>query len=239
MNNSIPILLALGACVEGPVTMRGTVYSSSEATDGLARAEVVVLDAAGDKYSKAQAKQDGTFVVDAPYASDIVAEIRAEGFEPVAFPGVTGTDDVFRVGPGSLYGVTSDEHQAWRDLFAGCPGAADAGGAVFGELRVRELTEPGTDIHPLVKTGSVTVEMENGGLVKACYLDDDGALYDPDREQTGASGRFGLFGLPAGFGLMTVTYAYTPETSVVEETIVYVPKAGISPWFPAWASLPF
>ena len=230
--------LALGGCTTiGDVAVRGTVFASPDGEVPLADATVILRDVRGKIYDRGRTDADGDFEVAAPPASDIVAEVQADGYASSAFAGVTGEEPVFKVPDGTLYAVDEDEVVDWETQFAGCPGIGQ-GGAILGEIRVRELTEPGTDIHAIVTAGSTTVEMDDGTVLDACYLDDEGLGLEEGREVTGETGRFAIFGVPEGFGTMTVRYAYTPNTVVEERTVVFVPEGGVSPWFPAWVSLP-
>jgi hypothetical protein len=229
-------VVALG-CAPGDVAVRGTVFSSFEATSPLPDAEVLLRDVSGKIYDRAAADAAGDFSVAAPSASDIVVEVRAEGYASVAFAGGTGEQDVFKVPDGLLYAFAESDLEDWEALFAGCPGIGE-GGAILGDIRFRELFEPGSDVHATTTDGFISVDMDDGTQLKACYLDDEGLVLDEGSETTGETGRFAIFGVPPGFGTMTVGYMYTPQSTIEERTVVYMPEGGVSPWFPAWVSLP-
>ena len=231
--------LVLAGCVTmEDVSVRGTVFASPAGEVPLADATVILRDVRGKIYDRGRSDADGAFVVAAPPASDIVAEVQAEGYASAAFAGVTGEDPVFKVPDGTLYALRDDERASWEEDFAGCPGIG-SGGAVLGEIRVRELTEPDSDVHAIVTAGSVELAMDSGESLSGCYLDDEGLGWQEGREVTGETGRFAIFGVPPGFGTLTVRYAYTPNTVVEDRTVVFLPDGGVSPWFPAWVSLPF
>lgn len=232
------LMLAANGCTPNEVvSLRGVVQQAYEQELPLGGAQVEILDAAGRSFDRARTDPDGAFEVQAPLGSQIYATIAGTGYIPAAFLGQSGISPVARVEDGVLFGFSTEEDQAWRTLFAGCPGADQPGAVVVGEVRFFDLAHPDTGEPPLCETGVITLELDDQ-VFEACYLTEDGLAWDPAATQTGTPGRFALFGLPEGSGVLNVDYRYATDYLVKQAYPVWLPADGVAPWFPAWVELP-
>ena len=139
--------------------------------------------------------------------------------------------------PGVLWVRGKDDLDFIQSEFSGCERMADEGASIEGEIRVYLPVEDSVDTLPLITTANVTYTDEDGNESEGCYLDDKG-LSDPNAEVTGETGRFGLFGLNAGLGLLTVSYAVTEDLEQVSEYVVLLPENGTAPMYPLLVELP-
>jgi hypothetical protein len=241
LQRTVGVMAALGGAVgcaaDDVVELRGVVQQAHDRAEPLAGAAVEILDARGQRFDRGETTAAGAFRVTAPLGAMIFATVNGEGLLPAAFLGQSGVSPVARVEEGVLYGFSTAEEQAWRERFAGCPGADQPGGIVLGEVRFFDLAHPDTGEHPLCETGIVTVERKNEAY-EACYLTEDGSAWDPDATETGTAGTFAIFGLPEGSGVLKVDYRYASTYLVKEEYPLWLPAEGVAPWFPAWVELP-
>lgn len=237
---SILWVATLGSgCMTDPevVTLDGKVWTSHEDATALAGAKVQVLDGTGANFAKATTNAKGAFAVDAPWGAEVFALVSAEGHRTTSFSGVTGIEDRLALEEGEFHGMPNDEWAAWVQKFEGCDGLG-AGGALVGEARFLEIRDTVSGEYPLVETLSVQVEGSDGVIYRGCYLDAGGALYDPGATTTGATGMFGVFGLPPGGAWIDLEYLfvevdgerYTYEVSYLG----WVPEDGVLPRFPFW-----
>jgi hypothetical protein len=233
----IVLTLALAACQDPePVVVEGVVWSAQGPTaPPLPDASVTFVDETGVVLDAVEAGSDGVFRARVPAGLEVFAEIRAEGYATTTFPGVTGLEPTFTVEDHALYGVTVEARDAFVAQYEGCPGAADGGPIVMGEIRLYGLVDD-LGVSPIVTTGVAGV-----GQVGGCYLDADGLRYEPKAAETGSSGVFAVFGAEPGVGVLDV--AYQPFTDVwsVEDYRLWLPDEDgvVSPWYPAWVELVF
>ena len=223
---------------QAEVTVSGRILRTRDTDEGLVGGRIAILDADGAEYDSSPTGEDGVFAVLAPARQDIYAEISGDGLSTSSFTGASGTGKKLEIQDGDVYGVDLDEIDALRAQFAGCPGVDDTGGVAFGEIRIVNLSDPETGENPLVTTAYVTSSV--GGVEQsACYLDDDGALYDPEVDTTGNAGFFAVFGLPSGFVTLTVGYTIVEDEDILTYTQVWVPEDnGVVPRFPMWVEFP-
>lgn len=233
----LPLFLAACGGLPDEVILEGVVLDQPVDGAPLAGAALEVRDEAGALYDSGKADPSGVFELAAPAGDVIFVDVTAPGFVRTAHTGVAGLQDRQIVEPGSLYGMSEAFLAEWEARFAGCPGIGE-GGAVFGEVRIWDVVEPGTDIHPLVKTAVVTLEDDAGKTWKACYLDDAGEAVDPEAQWTGSSGRFAIFGVPEGLVRLRILYEYAPgRWTPPTDYPVRVPGQGVAPRFPAFVEL--
>lgn len=230
------LFVSLAACGGLPdeVLLTGNVAAAPGASEGLSGASLTVYDEAGTVRGQAQADANGDFELLAPAGDVVFVDIEAEGYVAASFAGVVGVQEQQPVEAGAFYGISSDTYAEWEATFAGCPGLGEGGGASFGEVRISNLTEPDSDEHPTVATAVVTIDDGEGNFWEACYLDEDGLAYDPDAEWTGESGRFAVFGVPAGELRISVSYEVFDGNWSTEDYPVRVPEGGVAPQFPLW-----
>ncbi len=231
-------LIAAAGCSRIPseVSFRGTVFESHlDDAAPLSAATVTIFDDDGTRYARATTSDQGEFSVSAPVGVVVFAEFARDGFARASFLGVTGTQEVQRVEKGAVYGFSVDEFAEWEDLFAGCPGIG-TGGAVLGEVRFGNIADPDTGEHPLATTATAEIVTRRGESFDACYLDNDGLGYVAESEATGHSGRFAVFGVPAGVHTLTIGYSLLDgEAWIFDDYPVKVPDGGVAPRIPALA----
>jgi hypothetical protein len=236
----IPLVLLLSACGGIPTvtSLQGTVFEDRDSADGLADASIAVHDESGKKFGKAKTNDSGAFRIDAPAGGNVFLVIDGEGSAPVSFSGIAGLTERLRIDDGLLFGYSNREFSDVNEAFDGCAGVGE-GGAVIGEVRVINFTDPDTRENPLVVTGTATLIGNDGTEWPACYLDDGAEKYDPSAEVTGLSGQFAIFGVPRGVYVMRVAFTFLTVEEVIEEYFVYMPGEGaVSPRFPAWVEVP-
>lgn len=231
----IGLLIPSLGCVQPTVQLSGTVYSSHERTSPpQAGARITVVDFDGAVLDQAETDGSGQFTVVLPEGTEIVAEIRGEGLATATFPGISGLDPIAQLVDRSLYAVSLEEAEAERARFEGCPGAAESSTLLFGEMRLHGLVDPETGENPTVNTGRVDVHSVEGGQWSACYLDADGALYDPGAPWTGDSGRFAVFGMDAGLHDLDARYELLDDYWLGELYPAWVPAQDELVAIPMW-----
>jgi hypothetical protein len=231
--------LLFGCELSGEVTVKGLVASSRDALElPLQGGQIELRDDSGSLYDSASIGADGEFSVRAPMGSDIFATVLGSEHIVASFTGVSGYAEVFQVEDGALFGVSQTEWTQWREQFAGCPGV-DTGAGIIGEVRMSSLVDSETGEAPLVSTAQPLVEDLDGVVYTTCFLDEEGLLYDPAAEYTGASGVFAIFGLPEGFVVIDLKYQIVDDVFYLRSIPVWAPKEGVIPLFPAWVEFPF
>ena len=234
------ILMLIIGCVDPLITevnLGGTLTESrgSDATP-VESGTVATISLWGDEYDCASTDEQGVFSVQAPASSSFFVQTQSPGRVATTFTGWSGIDDQ-DLEPGVLWVRGQDELDAIQTEFNGCDRTVDEGASIEGEIRVYLPVEDSVDTLPLITTASVTFEDEDGNVTEACYLDDKG-LGDPSADVTGETGRFALFGLNAGIGLLTVSYAVTDDLEQVSEYLVLLPENGTAPMYPLLVDLP-
>jgi hypothetical protein len=234
------IWLIFVGCSEETVRLTGNVFESHDLLSGpLEDGELAIVDFDGKPLATAETDANGAFEAVVPAGIAVFVEVTAEGFAVTAFPGVIGLDPEQEVEAHALYGVSDAERADWLGRFTGCPGADDDRAMVIGEMRIYGLQDPYTGESPTIGTGTVAVAQGEDVKASGCYLDEDGALYDPEAEVTGASGAFGVFGVGPGLHDLQIEGEVSTDLSTTQAYPLWVPDRPnvVSPWFPAW--LPF
>lgn len=236
MRSSACLGLALLAGCNGgdpaSVTMSGIVWQAWDDPEGIDGAELVLLDQKGDSVAETATDPDGSFEIEAPTGEEVYLAITTDG--PTAtFNGVTGVSASLQIEEGALYAFSAAERATWEADFSACPGADGAGGVVFGQMRVINLSDPETGENPVVFVGFARVEDDAGDRIDACYLNDDGTAVDPEATRTGTTGRFAIFGVPAGRWEVVLGYDVAEGTQVTRHPI-WVLSEGVVPLLPAW-----
>ncbi len=235
------IALLLAACWTLPdtVTFTGTVFDGpDEDATAVGGAGVATRNAALELVDETTADAEGAFSVRAAASQAVFFALDGEGYAPTAFSTMAGTEDV-AVPDGALWLRSEAEVEALRETFGDCAATAgdtggDAGatGIVEGEVRFWLPVSDPVDTWPVVTTATVTVQDGAGEEWSACYLDDDGNA-DPDATETGATGRFAVFGVPAGPITVRVLAAITEEQTEESLYVGYLPEGGVFPMYAA------
>lgn len=232
----ISMLLSLVGCIPdvGTVQMFGEVrdapYAAGSVVDG---ATLEVKDIDGDVVGTATTAYDGTFAVDVPAGVDFFVEVDGDASVPTHFSGVSGLYD-FDAGDGYPWLAPTSYIDQLREDFANCPSVNDEGAIVAGEVRIYVGdTVPGTT--SLIDSAEVRVVSSSDEVtLEACYLDDDGVSLEAG-VMTGATGRFAVFGVPAGLDAVEVLYNDPAGDEVSSHPQYIVAEGGFVPMFPAWA----
>jgi hypothetical protein len=235
----IALLALFAACNPLPdtIALTGVVGDTPYGGGGVVGgATVSVLDDAYAAVDSQDADSDGAFSVALPAGVLFYLTVEAEGYAPTAFSGVAGLYD--SAAPEGYPWVASDAWMAeLREEFAACPTVADAGTVVAGEVRGYISGVAYTDLG-LIPTGTARVLTEDNVEYAACYLDDTG-VSTADGTVTGATGRFAIFGVPAGPILVEVRYTDPGGVVPVEVFQFVAPDTGLVPLYPALVQLQY
>ena len=230
-----PLIFA-SCTAEELVQLDGTVVEARDSTAPLAGAMVAFVDERGAPLGGATTDAYGDFAIELPAGTNVFVTIDAAGFVTSAFPGVIGLLPIQHVEGYTLYGVSTEEHDALLATWAGCPGLTDTGPIVVGEQRIFGLTD-GSGNSPSINTGVATLtSISDDTVLDGCYLTDDGTAYDPGAETTGASAAFLVAGAEPGPWELQVGYEYGIDQWSTSSYPVWLPDGGpiVSPWYPAW-----
>lgn len=243
--------LFLAACPAQETLIRGRAENARGRPDvfwPLPQGTIAIYGQEGDAYASTTTDLSGNFRTFGPSGQTVFATVTGTDLATSSFTGITGAANA---GPlvvaldehqdSPLYGVLLSDIDALRAEFEGCPGVDDAGGIVFGEVRVIGITDPVTDEEPLVTTAEASMVGVSDQEFAACYLNDAGDAYDPDALVTGETGRFAIFGVPAGLWTLSVSYSAFVESNVETFSQVFVPEADVAvvPREPVWVEFPF
>lgn len=235
----LPLIL-FAACSPGEVRVTGVVSSYPDEKAGpLEGGTVAILTDRGDEWDTDVTDAQGRFDVMAPKGENIFAVVGGDELADASFTGVSGLDARLRVPDGTLYAVPDWQRAEWEALFDGCEGLGE-GGLVIGEVHV---FLPGVDPDPttIVTTASVRVEGEDADpelTREACYLDDEGAAFDPDATETGTSGWFAVTAVDEGVQTLVVDTRITQDVSQRAFLTLYMPEGGVVPRFPTYIDFP-
>jgi hypothetical protein len=239
MNRFLPLLLLFSGCTEWPesVGLFGVVtdapYDEGEALEGLT---VTTMDETLTVYSEATTGSDGSFYADIAAAQSLFVEVAGEGYVTTHFGGASGIVDL-DVGAGVFFTVLEDDRGLLVDDFEDCVSDDETSATIVGEARLYLM---GIAAGNLPEDPNVTVSAydPDGNNFPACYLDEDG-VYDAEADFTGDTGRFGIFGAPAGpLTVEMVSWIQDSAESEPEPYGVYyylrdVSEGGIAPLYPA------
>lgn len=212
--------------ISGPIT---------DAQDGrpVVGAQVTVRDSQGERFSTVTTDGDGNFETTMPVDQYVFIEAEAEAFVPTAFTVLAGQDPL-TVQSGQLWMKRADDRDALEAEFSACQGE---GNLIEGEVRLYVAPQQEWDTLPKVTTAQVTAYTEDGTPYFGCYLDDEGESV-PDLERTGYTGRFAIFGVPSGRISIKANYSHGEPQEQEDWYEVYVPEAGVVPFYPLLVSLP-
>lgn len=234
------LLLALACAPKANenITVTGTLVDANDA-DGaaVAGASLRTINLYTEVVDGVTTADDGGFSLQAPAFDTFFFVAAAEGHVPTSVIAQGGTDDA-KARDGAVWIRAIEDHEAALAPFTDCPGADAAGGVIEGEIRVYlGETVQSADTHPLVTTARAYAEGPDGAIRSGCYLNDDG-VYDGLSEQTGATGRFAIFGLTEGIAALQLSYTVEDTLQVDQLHSVYVRADGVAPLYPAWVPLP-
>ncbi len=213
------------------IAMSGTVWDAPYGEgDIVGGAALDVFDSALEPVDSQTSDSDGHFTVSLPTGVPFYLAVAADAHVVTAFSGTAGISDL--VAPDGYPWVAPT---SWIDslkaTFAGCPGVEGDGVIVAGEVRAW-LSGFAYAEMPLVLTGAARVYAADETEYATCYLDDDG-VYSPDATETGATGRFAIFGVSAGEIIVDVRYTDPSGTIPVELFQFLAPEDGVVPLYPA------
>lgn len=228
------MLWILLSCIPeaGVVVMNGVLHDAPDSQGNLVSG--AALEVVGEDLSvvgSAITETDGTFVVDVPAGQPFYLTISGEGYVPTGFSGTAGMGD-FYAGDGYPWVVTPEFLASEQSDFANCPTVADSGGAVLGQVRLYVSGSSDFSQLPLISTAIATVYTTEGTAITTCYLDDEGESV-PDGSETGPSGRFAAFGVPAGGAIVEISFL---DGSGLRPAVLYsfvMAENGVIPLFPA------
>jgi hypothetical protein len=221
--------------------LRGAVYDSYDAQSrGLADARIRFVDEASATLAETETGPDGSFRVQVPAGDSLFAVIEADGYATTVFPSTGLVEGTAVVEDHALYGVSVEDRDGWLATWAGCAGADAGGSIVVGQVKLFGVTDP-VDGHELIdEVAVVDLVGTRDRKLTACYLDEDGAAVDPAAVVVGATGRFAVFGADEGLWELVIDTDLGPSARGIDRYPVFVPEGEVvvSPWFPAWATLP-
>ena len=239
MTRLLVFLMLVPGCTEWPesVGLFGVVtdapYDDGEAISGLT---VTTMDETLAVFSEATTGEDGSFYADVASAQSLFVEVSGDGYVSTHFGGSTGIVDM-EVGSGVFFSVLDEDRGTLTDDFGDCVVDDGISASVVGEARLYLMGVGPGDL-PTDPNVTVSAYDVDGNNYVGCYLDDDGT-YDPDGNYTGQTGRFGVFGLPAGaITIEIVSWIQESEDAAPEPYAVYyylrnISEGGIAPLFPA------
>jgi hypothetical protein len=237
----LPIALAIlvGCAPETTVELSGKIaVDRSLEAEPFADASLKVFDKEGALVDKTTCNGNGHFSTLVPAGNHGFLIVDGEGSVPSSFTGICGPFEPCEAELGTMWGFSQEEYDEWQVKFAGCPGAGE-GTMVLGEARVQELIDPDSGEHPTVNAAVAELwEESTGNTWPACYLDEDGAAYDPDAVATGASGMFAIFGAPKGLLVLSVGLEVGPGSWTWDDSFVHTVEDGVVARFPAWVHFP-
>ncbi len=177
---------------------------------------------------------DGSFALTTPRSGYVYVVVEGDGLLPVAHPGESGTSGTFQVPLGDMFALPTSTAEAWRALFAGCPGADGDAPMIVGELRVPLYSDTYPDGVPWPNAFARRSALEDAETNKqdACYFNKEGAV-DATAMGTDSTGRFGMFGVPSGAGLLTVGQPVAGVGTLIAQFPVWVPEGGAVVLLPA------
>ena len=193
-------------------------------------AQVVVRDATLEVCGETSTNDDGLFSLDVAAGQDMYVQVGAEGYSTHLFAGSSGFFDL-DFNDGTLWSRPQADAEAIVADFGDCA-AGGEGGVIEGEVRLYMGGIPAQDLI-VVETATVTAYDWNGDALPTCYLDEDGQPA-PDGEMTNATGRFGIFDVPAGPITIEATY-YIDGTDEVGQYWYYrvlMVEGAVAPFYP-------
>jgi hypothetical protein len=164
---------------------------------------VTTRDDSFEETATGKTGSDGSFSLEIPAVSDFYVELSGSGFTPTLYAGEAGAYDL-DAGDDVLFVRSEAAADELKTAFGSC--AADKVGAIVeGEVRLFMDNIPYSDLLPVANAFASVIDGE-GTVYQACYLDDKGGPAKGG-STTGATGRFGVFGLPEGPLQLDVGYS--------------------------------
>jgi len=200
-------------------------------------AEIETRDGAGEPFDAVTADEKGRFSAELRQSSAFTVTGSAAGFVPTAFAGLAGLDSI-AIPNGFFYLRSAEQIAALREEHAACATAGDEGAVIEGEARLFINIDPDDyDTLPLITTAQLTANGADGAVYTACYLDDAG-LSDSTATVTGDTGRFAIFGLPAGLTTLRSTYTIGEEEKDESAFTLWLQADGAAPLYPLFVASP-
>jgi hypothetical protein len=229
--------LVLLACTDVPdtVTLRGVVRDApgTDATPVVAEVRTFGEDLL--PVDTTTSASDGTFDIRIPTMSTFHVHLGGDGWATTVFSGTSAVTDV-DAGAGVPWVATPAWIDGTRTAHGACARSADAGGIVAGEVRTWLPSTPLLEL-PLTDDAQVAVLDRDAVRHEACYLDDTGAS-DPDATMTGATGRFAVFGIPAGPLVVGVSWPTPGGERTAAEFLYLMAEDGVVCMLPALTGAP-
>lgn len=226
----------LPACGEKTVELTGRVYSGIEQKAVADGATLEVMSFEEESLAQTSTDADGYFAVEVPMDVNVFLRLDHDGGPTTTFAGVVSLFDE-ELPDGYLYTVPDVDVEGVETLFAGCP-VGSGKGLVAGEVRHQDARE--LDGSYAINTATqAKLLLEDGSEMLGCYLDDAGEGYAEGALLTGVTGRFAFLGVPAGSHTLELAYdASLQLESVQRYPVLVLDDPTVSPWFPAWVTLP-
>ena len=229
----IPLLWMACALPASEVILSGQVLTAQDSGTGAADVLVSLRNAKTKPHGTATTDNNGMFEIEIPSSNVYHLELSGTDIIPTAFSGVVGQSDV-AIPEDNLFVRSTAEINALREEFSACPYAESEGGIVEGIVQFT-LQNTDDDSFLVAPLTAVTVVDNEGIEFDACYLDDEGVSVE-EADNVGTTGRFSVFGVPAGpleirfrqdiGGLLVDNYGF-----------VYMPENGVAPFYPAFVDL--
>jgi hypothetical protein len=234
------LLLPILACdlqVE-EITLSGVIldapYGAGDPVEGV---EVTTLDGDLEAYSTATSDATGLVTIPVAAGQDMFLELRGDGAATTLFAGESGLFDL-TLEAGELYTMPASTAADRAAEFGDCA-QGGSGGLIEGEVRI---FVPGGESSDEALVGNAWVVAYDAAdqMYEACYLDENGEPAPDEQTLTNSTGRFAIFGVPAGPYVLEV--AYTPgagEGDTEAEAFYWFYKVnmvddGVAPFYPAW-----
>jgi hypothetical protein len=236
-------LLPLTACdlEVSEVMLSGVVldqpYFEGSPVEGV---EVTALDGDLVEYSSATTDAVGRVEIPVAAAQDMFLELRGDGIAATLFAGEAGVFDL-ALSDGELFTMPASTAADLAAEFGACAGDG-TGGVIEGEVRIWMPGEEFSDVS-LVGNAWVAAYDEQNTEYLPCYLDENGEPAPEDQSLTNATGRFAIFGVPAGAYILEVAYRPGGTEDDTDESDldayywyykVHMVDDGVAPFHPAW-----
>lgn len=248
-------LVLTSACTSLELT--GRVVDGPGSTTPVGGVTVTLRDAEFEVVETVVVGDDGRFAFTTTKSTTVHLVVEGDGLVSASFPGTTGIFDTFAVEDGAIHVVPEAEAQAWRDRFAGCPGADDPTNAmIIGELRFQLFNDRYPDGAAAPNSFAFRSDLADldAGRPTTCYLSVDGGFdaasvdafrqtrcpttTEEDEEPPVCDPAYAMFAVEPGPGLLTAGQN-TTAGSLLDRFEIWVPEGGTVSQRPTWVPLPF